>query len=214
MWSNILLFIEIYDIREAMSKFLKKITIIFLITGSLLWMGLYVSELILVKKLPGMMAAFSSPVMSISTSKVISGSCRWRACVVAKDVQLKILKQNAVLIGDVQLIYNPFHPLSVDVKTITDTPWTVDARLSRHVWQIRRVAGTVGSFHFDSSGFVDGENERGNLLIQTKGLRSFLNQFIKIPAWLSFLIRDTQQQITLSPKNGMLNLYGIPLIPI
>jgi len=197
-----------------MMKFMVSVVIVCLVFCALLWGGLRMVEWVLVQKMPTIMENLSSPVMSVSAQEITSEDCQWQACVVAKNVRLRLLNKEIISVGDMRLKISPIFPWRIDVKTAEDSPIFVDVSLSKNFWQVRQAKGTIGTFRFTTTGFVDGKNNQGNLFMQTEGLRSFLNRFVEIPTWLSLLIRDTQQQITLSPKDGMLNLYGIPLFPL
>ena len=197
-----------------MMRFMKKLIGGGLVVGFLLWGGLRCAESVLMRKIPEMLVNFSSPIISISAQNTEREKCSWKVCVLMKNMHLKVLGQDMIPVGDVRISINPLHPKTINIKTISDKKWNVDMGLSTHVFHVRYAGGSIGTFQFEASGVVDGIKNQGQLFVRTTGLKSFLNRFTEIPKWASFLVRDSQQDIVLIPKNGVLSLYGIPLIPL
>lgn len=201
-----------------MKKSLKYLFIIFIIFFSALFIFCRVLEYQIIKKTPDILNALRTPLGTLTTDDISrDSSCFFKVCICLNNITLYRSGHPKQSLGDLKIIIPPAWPLFLHLKTkASDNPFRLDADLSFNEFHIRTLQGQFGNFSFNITGKINTKQETGQLLVQTIGLKSFIQSIpnLSLPDMFYLVISDKPQTITLIPKNDFLTIQGIPLIPL
>lgn len=147
----------------------------------------------------------------IELKTVKPGGCLLRACWQSDSLIVRPDGLSAYTLKDIRVEMPLAWPLHLTIQTAPDSDIVINADIGQTQWNIRNIRGQIGTLSFDMVGTMDTQAETGEIVIHTRGLKTFLAAWDDIPAWFSLIISDTPQTFTLVPKDGAIRYQGIPL---
>lgn len=149
------------------------------------------------------------PPIELKTVK--PGGCLLRACWQSDALIVRPDGLSAYTLKDIRVEMPLSWPLHLSIQTASDSDIVINADIGQTWLNIRDIRGQIGTLSFDMAGTLDTQTETGEIVIHTRGLKTFLATWDDIPVWFSLIISDTPQTFTLAPKDGAIRYQGIPL---
>jgi hypothetical protein len=172
------------------------------------------AEYRLIQNLPEIFQTISSPSLQLSIKEAHKGQCWTQICINLKELTIQPQNQPEIKIDNISIKIPLLWPIRATIKTTDTSAWKIDATFKNQVWDIRTFYGQIAQFKFNIHGKLDIQNETGELIIQTTGLKNFLSNLMELPVWMKLLIQNIPQQFVLKPDKGTLWFQGIPILQL
>ena len=193
---------------------IKKLFKICLVLIVLLWGVLQIANYVIAFKFPTLIKKWIPEAIDVSIANIKKTGGLLGVGLELDGVDITLPKQNPLHIKTVLAEAPLWWPPQYRIRVESDPVLSGDIKISRKMWQVQYLRGKLFNFSFDVSGEIDRILEIGELSVRTQGLKSFIKEWINVPVWLDFLLKDAEQQFTLKPQNGSLMFYGIPLMKL
>jgi len=196
-----------YD--ACMIKKLFKFCLVLIILG---WAVLQIANYVIAFKLPTLIKKWIPETVDVSIANVKKTGGFLRVGLGLEGVDIILPKQEILHVKAASVEVPLWWPPEYRIQIESDPVLSGDVTIGRKMWQVRHLKGQFFDFSFDATGEINRILGMGELSVRTRGLKTFIKEWINVPAWLDFLLKDEEQQFTLTPKNGSLTFYGIPLM--
>ena len=198
-----------YD--ACMIKKLFKFCLVLIILG---WAVLQIANYVIAFKLPSLIKKWIPETVDVSIANVKKTGGLLGVGLKLEGVDIIFPKQGTLHLKDLSVEAPLWWPPEYRIQVESDTTLSGDLTIGRKIWLIRHLKGRFFDFSFDAMGEINRVYETGKISLRTRGLKTFIKEWGDVPAWLDFLLKDEEQQFTLTPKNGSLTFYGIPLMKL
>ena len=193
---------------------IKKLLKIFLVSVVILWAVLQIVNYVLAFQLQTLIQKVVPEIITVSVQKAKKTGGIFRLGFEIEGVDIVFPKGEVLRVKTVSVETPLWWPPEYHIRIDSTPVLSADVILDRKKWQIRHLSGQFLNFSFDVAGEIDRMYETGELSVWTRGLKTFIKEWIEIPMWVDMLLKDEEQQFTLTPQNGFLTFYGIPLMEL
>jgi len=192
----------------------KKLLKFFLISVIVLWAILQTVNYVIASQLQALIHKVVPEIVTVSVQKARKTGGIFGLGLEIEGVDIVFPKGEVFHIKKISVETPLWWPPKYHIRVESTPILSADVILNRRKWQIHHLSGQFLNFSFDAAGQIDRIYETGELSVLTRGLKAFVKEWIEVPVWLDMLLKDEEQQFTLTAKNGFLTFYGIPLMEL